>query len=567
MTTAPNQNQGDKKPGEVPLIRKLVKSINRREEERETQLLAKKFGVPYYNLVHYQPDPRAVNIVPKNLVETGNVFAFKKDGQDVHLAVSNLADPATIQALETLKKQGEYNFIPVMVSKTSLEYLASIYDEFVPKVVSQEGIKITAAEQTTHAQLLKELKTPTAQPAAASTTTQTLETILGAATLYDASDIHIEPTKTTVHLRFRIDSVLQDMADLNISLLNNIINRIKLLAELKLNIRESAQDGRFSFEAGDTSYDVRVSILPTAYGESAVLRLLPQKGKFITLDKLGLVGHNAETVEQIIQQPNGLILNTGPTGSGKTTTLYAILDKINTPGKKIITIEDPIEYKLAGITQSQVNPDEDYTFANGLRAILRQDPDVILVGEIRDGDTANIAINASLTGHLVLSTLHTNDAAGAIPRLADLGLKPDYFIEAILAVIAQRLVRRLCTQCTEEYSPSAEELQELHQEIDSLPANIDKPAIPNVLKRYNPNKAKTCDQCHGLGYKGIIGIFEILQTNETMIKAVLAGTTIGEIKKMARQNGMTTLKQDGIMKALQGITSLEEVNRVTGDTQ
>ncbi len=566
MATPPNQNQEDKKPDEIPLIRKLVKKINRQEEERETQLLAKKFGVPYYNLVHYQPDPHAVNIVAKELVETGHVFAFKKDGQDVHLAVSNLADPATIQALETLKKQGEYNFIPVLVSKTSLEYLSSIYDEFAPKAVSQGGIKITTAEQTTNAQLLKELKT-TARPTVASTTTQTLETILGAATLYDASDIHIEPTQTTVHLRFRIDSVLQDMANLNISLLNNIINRIKLLAELKLNIRESAQDGRFSFEAGDTSYDVRVSILPTAYGESAVLRLLPQKGKFITLDKLGLVGHNAEIVEQIIQQPNGLILNTGPTGSGKTTTLYAILDKINGPGKKIITIEDPIEYKLAGITQSQVNPDEDYTFANGLRAILRQDPDVILVGEIRDGDTANIAINASLTGHLVLSTLHTNDAAGAIPRLADLGLKPDYFIESILAVIAQRLVRRLCTQCAEEYSPSAEELQELREEIDSLPGDITKPTLPKTLKRYNPDKAKGCEQCHGLGYKGIIGIFEILQTNEAMIKAVLADTTIGEIKKIARQNGMITLKQDGIMKALQGITSLEEVNRVTGDTQ
>ncbi|MFA5967334.1 MAG: GspE/PulE family protein [Patescibacteria group bacterium] len=564
MAINPSPNPSDKPSGDTPLIRKLIKNINRKEEERATQMLAKKFGVPYYNLVRYQPDPGAVHIIPKSLVETGHVFAFKKDGQDVHLAVSNLADPATIQALETLKKQSEYNFIPVMVSKTSLEYLISVYDEFVPKTIDQAGIKITAAEQTANAQLLKELNIPTASLQTAASTTQTLDTILGAATLYDASDIHIEPTKTAVHLRFRIDSVLQDMADLNINLLNSVINRIKLLADLKLNIRESAQDGRFSFEAGETSYDVRVSILPTAYGESAVLRLLPQKGKFITLDKLGLVGPNAEIIERVIQQPNGLILNTGPTGSGKTTTLYAILDKINAPGKKIITIEDPIEYKLAGITQSQVNPDEDYTFANGLRAILRQDPDVILVGEIRDADTANIAINASLTGHLVLSTLHTNDAAGAIPRLADLGLKPGYFIEAILAIIAQRLVRRLCSKCAEEYSPSSEELQELQQEMNSLPAGIDKPTIPTTLKRSNPDKAKTCDQCHGLGYKGILGIFEILQTNEALVKAVLAGATVGEIKKLAMANGMITLKQDGIIKVLQGITSLEEVNRITG---
>lgn len=561
----PQQNKSPK-PGEVSLIRKLVKDINRKQEEREARMLAGKFQVPYYNLVRYQPDPGAVNIIPKQLVESGNIFAFKKDGPDVHIAVSSLTDPATLKALETLKSQTEYNFIPVIVSKTSLRYLLSIYDEFTPKSIDRGDIRITTAEQTTNAQLIKEWQT-SAKASATATTSQLLEIVLGAASLYEASDIHVEPTKTTVHLRFRVDSVLQDMADLDIGLLNNIINRVKLLADLKLNIKESSQDGRFSFVAGDINYDVRVSILPTGYGESAVLRLLPQKGKFITLDKLGLVGHNAEIVEQVIKQPNGLILNTGPTGSGKTTTLYAILDKINSPDKKIITIEDPIEYKLAGITQSQVNPEEDYTFANGLRAILRQDPDVILVGEIRDSDTANIAINASLTGHLVLSTLHTNDAAGAIPRLADLGLKPDYFIEAILAVIAQRLVRRLCVKCAEEYAPSGAELTELQKEIAALPAEVAKPAIPAKLKRPNPEQVKQCDQCHGLGYKGILGIFEVLQTNETIIKAVLAGTTIGAIKKLAMQNGMVTLKQDGILKVLQGITSVEEVNRVTGSTE
>lgn len=548
-------------------IHKLVGDINRRREEEQAQKLATQFSLPYLNLMNYQPEAGVVDILPKALAQESKIFAFKKDGQNVYLALSDPEHPQTLKGLEQLQVQDEYNFIPVLVSDSSMRYLISIYDIFAPKNVTGQEIKITAARQKAASNEIKNWQTA-GDKIKNLPTSQLFETIVSSATQAEASDIHIEPTEENTHLRFRIDGMLQDIADLPKTQLPGLVSRIKLLSNLKLNITDSAQDGRFNLKVGKVAYDIRVSILPTAYGESAVLRLLPQSGKFISLDKLGLVGNNAQIVESIIREPNGLILNTGPTGSGKTTTLYAILNKINRPDKKIITIEDPIEYRLAGITQSQVNPEEDYTFATGLRSILRQDPDIVLVGEIRDEDTADIAVNASLTGHLVLSTLHTNDAAGAIPRLADLGLTPKYFIEAILAIIAQRLVRRVCpNQCNEDYTPDAAEWDAINQELDKLPPTIDKPALPKTLKRVNPEKSADCQYCNGTGYKGRIGIFEILQPNEAIIKAVLASSTIGEIKKLAIANGMVTLKQDGLLKVLEGITTLEEVDRVTREEE
>ena len=540
----------------------VIKDIYRRKEEEEALELAKKFSLPYLNLSNYQPEAGIVDIIPKELVEKNRIFAFKKEGTNVYLAISNLHNIKTATGLEVLQAQDEYTFIPVLVSESSMKYLISIYDTFAPKIRVEDSIKISKDDQKAAEKIIQEWRT--SKNAIKNVPTSKLfEVILASSTSMEASDIHIEPTKDFTHLRFRIDGVLQDVIDLPIASLKSLISRIKILSKLKLNITASSQDGRFSFNAETTNYDARVSILPTAYGESAVLRLLPQEGKFISLDQLGLVGNNAKIIDSIIKQPNGLILNTGPTGSGKTTTLYAILDKINTPDKKIITIEDPIEYRLKGITQSQVSADKEYTFATGLRSILRQDPDVVLVGEIRDEETAAITINASLTGHLVLSTLHTNDAAGAIPRLADLGSKPEYFLEAILAIIAQRLLRKVCPKCAEEYAPDEKTLSLINKELGNLPKNIKQPTLPKSLKRINSEKSLKCTFCNGTGYKGRIGIFEILQPNNEIIKAVLAGTTIGEIKKLAITNGMVTLKQDGILKVLEGLTTLEELDRIT----
>lgn len=543
-------------------INKLIKDINRKREEEQTEKLAKNLSLPYLNLTNYQPDANVVGIIPKKITQTGKIFSFKKEGRNVYVAISETKNPATAKALEQLKNQDDYNYIPVVVSPSSMVYLLSIYDTFAPAKRSGNNIKLSQAQQQAAAEQINNWKEWTVKLKKVSTS-QLFETILSGATYAEASDIHIEPSETSVHIRFRIDGILQDIVDLDITALKKLISRIKFLSDLKLNITSSAQDGRFSIKTNKINYDIRVSILPTAWGESAVLRLLPQEGNIINLNELGLVGNNFKIIESIIKQPNGLILNTGPTGSGKTTTLYSILDKINTPNNKVITIEDPIEYSLPNITQSQVKPDEGYTFATGLRSILRQDPDVVLVGEIRDEETASIAINASLTGHLVLSTLHANDAAGAIPRLIDLGLKPQYFIESILAIIAQRLVRRICPNCAQTYIPDKTTMADIKKELDTLPANIEVPVFPKTLKKPDLAKAANCSKCNGTGYKGRVGIFEILQISPEIIKATLAGTSVGEIKQLAIKNGMVTLKQDGLLKVLAGITTLEEIERVT----
>ncbi|MBN2585062.1 type II/IV secretion system protein [Patescibacteria group bacterium] len=562
-----SSNQSPAPDSDAAPIGKIIGNIQRKSEEEQTKKLADSLGLPYLNLVNFQPEPGVVEIIPKELVENGGVFAFKKEGQKIHLAITDPRRDATLETLKQLEAMSEYEFAPTLVSESSLKYLKALYDTFAPNRVVREDIHLTSDQQKQALDTIKNWNS-LGDEAKRLAISNLFDTLLSGATYTNASDIHIEPTKTNVRLRFRVDGVLSDMVDLPKELLRNIISRIKLLAGLKLNIADSAQDGRFSIKAGDADYDLRVSILPTAYGESAVLRLLPQSGsRFISLTDLGLTGHNAEIINNVIRQPNGLILNTGPTGSGKTTTLYAILSEINQPGKKIITIEDPIEYRLSGITQSQVDPDEGYTFANGLKSILRQDPDVVLVGEIRDNDTAAVAINASLTGHLVLSTLHTNDAAGAIPRLGDLGLKPEYFIEAILGVIAQRLVRRVCPHCAEDYTPTAAELKIINKELSAWPSNIEKPVIPTTLKRPNPKKLKTCPNCNGTGYKGQLGIFEVMQPNETIVKAVIAKATVSEIQRLAIESGMITLRQDGITKVIAGTTSLSEIERVTGDFQ
>lgn len=503
-----------------------------------------------------------MGLIPKKITETGKVFSFKKEGNDVYIAISEVKNPDTINVLKQLKDNDNYNYIPVVVSPSSMVYLLSIYDTFAPAERAGNDIELSQKMQDEAIKKMRNWKEWTAKLKKTSTS-KLFETILSGATYSEASDIHIEPSKTSVYIRFRVDGILQDVVDLDITTLKKLISRIKFLSDLKLNITKSAQDGRFSIKTNKINYDIRVSILPTAWGESAVLRLLPQEGKIIDLAKLGLVGNNLKIVESIIKQPNGLILNTGPTGSGKTTTLYSILDKINTPTNKVITIEDPIEYSIPNITQSQVEPEKGYTFANGLRSILRQDPDVILVGEIRDEETASIAVNASLTGHLVLSTLHTNDAAGAIPRLVDLGLKPQHFIESILAIIAQRLIRRICLDCIQTYTPDEATINKIKKELDTLPSTIKKPVFPKTLKRPDLTKIDDCPKCNGTGYKGRVGIFEILQTNPEIIKAAIAGSTVGEIKKLAIKNGMVTLKQDGYLKVLKGITTLEEIERVT----
>lgn len=395
-------------------------------------------------------------------------------------------------------------------------------------------------------------------------TTTLLENILVGSNVLEASDIHFEPEEASIKFRLRIDGILYDVFSFNKQVYRAILSRIKLLAGVKLNIIDKAQDGRFSIVLGETEIETRVSSLPSEYGETIVIRILDPKS-LVQLEMLGVRKDMMTIFEKEIQKPNGMIIVTGPTGSGKTTTLYAILKKIQSSEIKIITIEDPIEYHLNGISQSQVNPKKGYSFSTGLEAIVRQDPDVILVGEVRDSQTAKIALQAALTGHLVLTTLHTNDAAGTIVRLMALGESPVNIAPAINLAISQRLVRRLCSNCKQKKSVSKKELDIIKEEIESLPETIKKDNnLPNIKDGLTIYQSKGCSQCGNTGYKGRIGIFEFFIVDDELEIFIAQSPTVAQLREKAKAKGMASIKQDGIIKVLQGITSFEEIEKTTG---
>ncbi len=388
-------------------------------------------------------------------------------------------------------------------------------------------------------------------------TTEILEIILIGSIILRASDIHIEPSEDTAKLRLRMDGILQDVFDFDIKIYKSLASRIKILAKLKLNIENKPQDGRISVVM-ENLIEIRVSSLPAENGESFVLRLLDPRN-LITVKELGLSEHLVDIFEEEIKKPNGMIIVTGPTGSGKTTTLYAVLKKVNNPDIKIITIEDPVEYHLSGLSQTQVDPTKGYTFANGLRALMRQDPDVILVGEIRDLETAEIAMQAALTGHLVFSTLHTNDAAGAVARLIDLGAKAPSIAPSLNMVVAQRLPRRVCSFCAKREKLSNEELKLFKKELSNLSINV-----PKITKETKISKPKGCQECNFTGYKGRIGIYETFLIDSEMEKFILKNPSIAEMRELAIKKGMILMKKDGLLKVLQGITTISEVEKVAG---
>ncbi|OGZ98830.1 MAG: hypothetical protein A3C07_00635 [Candidatus Sungbacteria bacterium RIFCSPHIGHO2_02_FULL_47_11] len=393
-------------------------------------------------------------------------------------------------------------------------------------------------------------------------TTEELEIILAGALSVEASDVHLEPHADSVRLRFRMDGVLHDIIEIPIKIYMLMLSRIKLVSELKLNVHDRAQDGRFTIKTGGAEIEVRTSVLPGPAGENIVLRVLNPKTIGVSFSNLGMQPWTVATMESELKKPNGMILTTGPTGSGKTTTLYAFIQKIISQEIKIITIEDPIEYHIVGLEQTQVDAEKGYDFANGLRSIVRQDPDIILVGEIRDFDTAETAMHAALTGHLVFSTLHTNDAAGTIPRLLDLGVQPAIIAPAINAALAQRLVRRLCNECKIKQHLTASQTQEMKKALAAFPKVTTVPDEKSWTVFQTPKKS--CGSCSGIGYKGRIGIFEIILIDERIEALILKRPAETEIKKEAATQGQTTMRQDGLLKVLAGITDLAELERVIG---
>lgn len=531
-----------------------IQRLRQQEEESFTAVYAEKIGMPYANVNGIDPDGSAIKVLPTDFILQKRIFPYKKIEKQIWLAVEHPDNPEIAQELNKIKENKEFEFTPIVVSKSTMDFLIGFLNEYYVSQQETTNIKMAEAEAIEHL-TLKEVP----EYLEKATPTELFQKIFNAGAHLEASDIHIEPEAKTLRIRYRLDGMLYEVATLDPQLHDSIISRIKLLSGLKLNIHDISQDGSFDTAVGAIKYDIRVSITPTNYGENAVLRLLPQSGKFLTLEELGLDGYSKSIIDSAIRKTTGLILNTGPTGSGKTTTLYAILNMINRSDIKIVTLEDPVEYKIPGITQTEINEEKGYGFAEGLRATMRQDPDIILVGEIRDAETAATAIQAALTGHLVLSTLHTNDAAGALPRLIELGVKPNLFAEAINVVIAQRLVRKINPNVpTSTYTPDATESTLIKSIYDTTPEAERTARLPQLPTQL----IQIADESNPASFKGRMGVFETLTITPEIDQLIGSGATVDQIRQSAIKNGMVTMQQDGIIKVLQGATTLNEVKRV-----
>lgn len=537
--------------------KRKINELLKKEEEEVVQQLAQKHGIEYVDLSVIPVNTDALRLVDEHKAFEAKLAPFAIVDKKVKIAVRLPDDPKTLDTVATVKEKG-YEPVLVAASISSLEKAWRSYKDISFAYETKAGSLDIANEEITNivkqTKSLPDIKTLLESILAQKKSyrvSRILETILAGAIATDASDIHIEPEQEYIRLRYRLDGVLADVLNFDNSTFSLLLSRIKLLSGLKLNVKKDSQDGRFSVKVGDSDIEIRTSILPGAYSESIVLRLLNPKSISVPLEDLGIPKKLLSVILKEVDKPNGMVLTTGPTGSGKTTTLYAFLKKVYGPGVKIITIEDPIEYHLEGITQTQVN-EEGYNFLEGLRSALRQDPDIIMVGEIRDGETAAIAINSALTGHLVFSTLHTNDAAGAFPRLLDLGVNSRVVSSAINVTLAQRLVRKLCQYCKKEigFNPKIQSV------LDSI---VDKSEIPQTEKLW---QAVGCDKCNHTGYKGRTGIYEGILMDPEINKVVEIGGSAQEIKTAALPQGILTMAQDGIIKALQGVTSIEELERV-----
>lgn len=553
---------GGVKEGSVEdLFQKKQQEIKIKEMERQTRTLADLHGVPYVNLFGFPISPEALVLIPEQKAIELQAICFFYNGDQVRIAAINPSDPELLSILDVLNIELHTIGKIYKVSPHSMEYALKLYAS-LPKVrkfvsgveVKEEDLERFKSDISDYRSLNDKINDVNIS--------DIITLILATSMKIGSSDIHIEAEENGIVVRYRVDGVLQEAAVIDKSKWKKIISRMKLLAKVKLNISDKPQDGRYSIFLKNEKIDVRTSFLPTAFGESVVMRLLFSSSVGLPFEELGIIPSAEKILLQEIKKPNGLILTTGPTGSGKTTSLYAILNKLNNSETKIITLENPIEYQLKGISQSQVDPKKDYTFAKGLRSILRQDPDIVMVGEIRDLETAEISIQASLTGHLVLSTLHTNDASGVIPRLIDMGVKPYFLTPAINAIIGQRLVRKICPECKVEHEMNKDE-KDMVEKILAVISPRSGVNVPSKLPMFY-KAGKGCSHCGGIGYKGRIGIYEIFTMSDDIKELTSQEAPAFKIMQKAIENGMLTMLQDGVLKAMNGVTSLDEVYRVIG---
>ena len=565
----------DKKP-----LQDLVIKNNLLNERELTQLYAHEIDVPLVELNAREINKDILTLLPERIARQYHAVVFGEDEGGTKLVA--MEDPDDIQALNFLQKQLGNN-IRVYITLSSL--LAAALDQYrgggniegeLTKVISNE-------EDTEETAEVDENDLAEDSPIA-----QTVNLLIEYGIKSGASDIHIEPRETFVLIRYRVDGILREANKLPRKVMNALVSRIKILSNLKIDEHRAPQDGRFKVQVSGNVYALRVSTLPVTDGEKVVMRILNESSKAADFNELGFWGLALTNLKHAIIQPHGMILVTGPTGSGKSTTLFSVLSKLNTPDVNISTVEDPVEYRIPGVNQTQVNPIAGMTFSNGLRALLRQDPNIIMVGEIRDGETADLAVQAALTGHLVFSTLHTNNAATCLPRLLDMGIEPFLIASTVHVALAQRLVRRLCPTCREEFAPSADELKQIHKTLqldkaggmtkiheyeiqarqDGLGDTPDtkKPEMSstattiNKLFRAHPDG---CDACNHTGFKGRIGIYELLSNSESIQKMIITSSTSESIEKAAIEEGMLPMQLDGFVKALCGMTTVEEILRVT----
>ncbi len=558
----PSTNDNDSKNLEQQLEAKLS-DIEAQKVEDDTKEQAQRLGIPYINLHTAPIDPATVLILDELSARSGQMAVVSRVAKKLKIAVVDPENPKTKEMLSKLEFQG-YTYVLSLASPLSLERAWERYKLEHKTVRKEMGIATIRTEEIS--QLQKEIKdlANLKDRLSKMSVTQAINILVAGALAIEASDIHLEAEKEVVRLRYRIDGLLQDIADLSKKDYPQLLSRIKILSGLKLNIHDTPQDGRFTLKQTESDIEVRTSVLPGAYGEDVVMRLLDPRRIKQRLEDLGMREDMLETIKKLLKKTTGSIITTGPTGSGKTTTLYAFITQINTPDIKIITIENPIEYHIEGISQTQVDPQSGYSFANGLRSIVRQDPDVILVGEIRDVETADIAMQAALTGHLVFTTLHTNDSAGAVPRLIEFGVKPITIAPAVNAAMAQRLVRRLCDFCKKKSTIFADELATLGKYLNSVPASsgVKIPAFDKNTEIFYPEK---CKECNFTGYKDRIGVYEIIVMDPELEKLIITSPSITDIRELSVKKGMLTMIQDGLIKVLQGVTSIEEVLRVVGE--
>lgn len=537
-----------------------LEEMHKEGEEKAAQYTAQKNNLPYANLFIAVINPEALFLIDEQTAIDSEMAIIQKTDDTLLVTVRDPQNPNTKNTLMGIEKK--YRIKMMVVSLRSLKKAWEFYKTMGEKKEITGSLEISP---DTISAFEKEIKTVTdAQnkfKTAHEDVVHILELMIGSSLGLGASDIHFEPKDKDVDLRFRIDGLLQNIFTYDKKIYKSILTRIKLISGLKINVTEIPQDGRFTIKLGGLEVEVRVSILPGAYGEDIVMRILHPKAISVPLEELGFQKFHYDIISREIQRPNGIILVTGPTGSGKTTTLYAFLKKLNSPEVKIITIEDPVEYHVEGFAQTQVSPEKGLTFASALRSILRQDPDIILLGEMRDKETVEVAIHAALTGHLVFSTLHTNDAVASIPRLIDMDTNPAILAQAINMALAQRLVRKICKKCGTRKKVNDYELKLLKENLSGLPKEYN---IPEINENTEIPQPKGCDACNNTGYKGRIGIFELFYLDEEIKSSILKSPSVYDLKKLAEQKGMITMKQEGFVKILNGLTTIEEVVSVTG---